>query len=74
MTYYALYDLQCGRRMATGLNTTSLKKMKEAMLSYFSGDHDDDELKDLQKCSATELCAAYEFKILKQKKKFKENY
>jgi len=73
--YYALADMQNeGRLMATGRNDISLKELKKSLLGYLSGDHDDNELKKLKKIPMKELCAIYEFKIVKRDKKFQENY
>lgn len=72
--YYALFCLQNHELMATGRNDTSLKEIKESLLSYLSADHDDKELKSLAKMSAKGIADLYDFEILSQAEKFEEAY
>ena len=61
--YYSLFDHQVGRYMATGENSESKEEVKDALLSYLSADHDEDELKELAILPPDELAAMYEFEI-----------
>ena len=65
--YYALADKQLnGQLLATGRNDTSLSELKIDFLSYLSGDHDEEELKELDKLPIEELTDLFDFEILKQ--------
>ena len=73
--YYALYDLQCDRYLATGRNSRTLHKLKECFLSYISIDYDenDPDWKQLEKESIGNLTEMWEFRIDKQNTPFEED-
>ncbi len=39
--YYSLWDLQCNRRMATGLNCTTLEDVKRELWDYAEPDREE---------------------------------
>lgn len=61
--YYALWDNQTKRHMATGMNTTSKEELKESMISYLSADRSAEELDVLDTYTADEIASIYEFII-----------
>lgn len=71
--YYQLYCNQNHEYMNTGRNSKSKKELKEALLSYLSGDHDDKQIENYRKNVAPdELASYYEFEIHKTKEKIAE--
>ena len=71
--YYALWDMQCNRQMATGLNATSKEEVKKGLWSYFEPDReevfqtDDIDLIDLQL-----LLDVGEFLLMESEEPFEE--
>lgn len=63
MKFYSLWDNQNGWYMHTGRNSESLDEVKEAILSYFSGDTDPDEMAELEKLPVEELAAVMDVTI-----------
>lgn len=74
--YYALYCRQTNREMATGLNCTSKKQVRLDLISYLTGQGDftKKELKLLNAIPLDKMLSTFEFDLLKQKKKFVEEY
>lgn len=74
MTYYALYDLQVHRYLASGRNSTSLAELKDAFIDYISIDFESDEdEKHYRKLKMATLAELWDFDIEKQKEKFDES-
>lgn len=61
--FYSLHCNQVGRIMASGKNSKTLYEVKEGLLSYLSGDHNEKEIKRLSKLSPDELAEMYDFTI-----------
>ena len=73
--YYQLYCNQNNEYMNTGRNSTSKEEVKEALLSYLSADHDDEQLENYRKnVSPDELAGYYEFEIHETKEMFENLY
>ncbi len=67
--YYALFCLQTGNYMATGLNDKSERELKQSLISYLSIDN---SLSKLKKTSLNELCLLNEFRIETQNTPYHE--
>jgi hypothetical protein len=72
-TYLSLYCKQTCRIMAIGRNSEKRPELKEAILSFVSIDHDDEEMKKLGSMKLNDLCDMFEFKILVHTDKFKNS-
>lgn len=55
MKFYSLQDRQLGGHMNTGRNSESLEELRRAILSYLSGDTDEDEMEKLAELPVEEL-------------------
>lgn len=70
--YYALYDLQTGNYMHSGRNATSLKELKDALLSFIEPDIEEVERDDINSMSAEGIAEAWELDIHTSETKFAE--
>jgi len=74
--YYALYDTQTGRHMATGLNSKGEKELREALLSYLKLDNTEKEISiiesDMDVRSVQDTARTLDFVVETSDKKFKE--
>jgi hypothetical protein len=61
---YSLYCHQNNVLMATGENSRTKEEVKEALLSYLSADHDEDDIKRLSNEEPDVLAGMYEFEIV----------
>lgn len=73
--YYALWDLQLNNYLNTGLNSRSIKELKDAFLDYISIDFEDWEkdYKYYSKMTINELADMWEFRVESSRKPF-NNY
>jgi len=60
--------------MATGRNSASKEEVKEGLISYLSGDHDDEDIKRLSEFKPDELAEMHEFEIHEHDEPLSENY
>lgn len=75
--YYALYDKQTCRLMATGLNTRSKKELADAYLSYISSDVDEEVLALYRSYTTEEVlreATENEFSVFIEKEPFNVDY
>lgn len=72
ITYYALWDNQCGRHMASGLNSINHEELKTALMGYLSPERSAQELDVLETHTVEEIASIYEFIIEKSERKFQE--
>jgi hypothetical protein len=70
-TYYALWCNDTKRYMATGLNCTSKKAVKEELISYID---DDETEEDNKKASLEVLCDIFDFTLDYSNKKFVSDF
>lgn len=63
MRFYSLWDRQLGGYMHTGRNSESLVELKQAILSYLSGDTDEDEMEKLAELPVAELADVIDCRI-----------
>ncbi|GAB1370146.1 hypothetical protein MASR1M45_02040 [Candidatus Kapaibacterium sp.] len=69
--YYAIFDNQCNEIKHLGLNSISLKKLKEILISFLlDGNFSDEGEKSIKKSSLKNLLNYYEFSLLKSKNQF----
>lgn len=76
-TYFALYDTQTGRYMASGYNSRTLEDLIEAYKDYVSIDSDDDERQFFKIATTEQMQWAIQendFSILCQTAPFDKNY
>lgn len=76
MTYFALWDNQNGGYMHSGRNDTSLKELKESLLSYLNGEIGDGSPEDValgDKMDAYELAELADFSIVTSNTRFEED-
>lgn len=74
--YYRLYDLTCGRYMATGYNAYGKEELLHEIIEYMNNDVDcEDDINILENSSVEELCAIIELDIEESEIPFEEqNY
>lgn len=60
---YSLYCHQLNQTMATGRNCITKEEVKSELLSYLSGDHNNEQIKNLSKLKPDTLAEMYEFEI-----------
>lgn len=70
MKYYAIYDLQIGDYLHTGLNCTTIQDVKDEFISYISVDTDEDDLKICKKMNTHELLDMWGMELQSSKTKF----
>ena len=67
--YYSAYDQQCGRFMASGLNSETKEKCVDAVYDYLISD-DEDDLPDLTKHTKEDWVLTNEFQIEEHEREF----
>lgn len=77
--YYALFDNQTGRYLATGMNSTSLNELFEDYSYYKSIDYDDEEdfrtyFNSLSLIDKINFVYSDDFSIEKQDEEFEEEF
>jgi hypothetical protein len=73
--YYSLWDLQCNRRMYTGLNCTSKDDVKNQLWDYFMPEREEVFLtNDINNVSLDLLLEVGEFTLETSEEPFKDEY
>ena len=71
---YSLWCCQNHEYMASGRNSATKEEVKEGLLSFLSGDHDEEDIKRLSVYKPDELAEMYEFEIHEHDEPLPENY
>ena len=67
-----LFDIQCGRYMATGYNSDSLHELIDAYIEYKSVDNDDEDYSKLSTKEMIDIIQTDEFEIESSEAMFEE--
>lgn len=76
--YYRVFDLQCGRYMASGYNATSLEQLRDDFISYFSNDHSKETIQAWKKLKTKQEIETWlgneELELEESDEQFDEDY